>query len=73
MTDYPPRKPTSSATPSSSTVGSIIGGGVGTLLLIILTQVFHLQIDAVAGASIGGACAAFFGYFLNGGRAVDME
>lgn len=68
-----PRKPSHDLVPSGSTVGSAIGGGLGTLLLIVLTQVFHLQIDAVAGASIGGACAAALGYFLPGGRAIDTE
>jgi predicted acylesterase/phospholipase RssA len=71
MADDP--KPTSQVKPSGSTYGSLIGGGVGTLLIIILTQVAHLQIDAVAGASIGAACAAVVGYFMNGGRAVDTE
>lgn len=68
-----PQQPTNAAKPSGSTVGSIIGGGVGTLLIIILTQIAHLQIDAVAGSSIGAACAALMGYFFNGGRAVDTE
>lgn len=72
MTDETP-KPTSQVKPSGSTVGSLIGGGVGTVLIILLTQVAGLQIDAVAGASIGAACAAAVGYFMNGGRAVDTE
>lgn len=65
--------PTNTYAPSGSTIGSIIGGGLGTLLIIVLTQVAGLTIDAVAGGSIGAACAAAGGYFFNGGRKVDTE
>lgn len=69
----PEEKQTNPLAPSGSTVGSLIGGGVGTLLIIVLTQVAHLQIDAVAGASIGAACAAAVGYFFSGGKKADTE
>jgi uncharacterized membrane protein YjjB (DUF3815 family) len=72
MPDDPSEKPTNKAQPSSSTVGSAVGAMAATILFLVLDHL-HVQVDATAAASIGGGMAAIFGYFLNGGKAVDTE
>lgn len=71
MNDIP--KSPNPLAPSGSTLGSLIGGGAGTLLILILTQGLHWTIDAVAGGSLCTAMATAIGYFFNGGKKSDTE
>lgn len=71
MTDETP-KPKMDIKPSTSTVGSAVGGMAATVLILLL-QKFHIDIDAVSAASIGGGMAALVGWFFTGGRASDTE
>lgn len=71
MSDEPPKKGID-IKPSSSTVGSGVGGMCATIMILML-QKFHVEIDAVSAASIGGGMAALFGWLLTGGRASDVQ
>lgn len=65
-------KPKMDIRPSSSTVGSAVGGMVATIILLVLGR-FGVEIDPIAASSIGGGMAALFGWFMTGGRASDTE
>lgn len=65
-------KPPFDGRPSASTYSSAIGGMAATFLLIALKS-FHVEVDPVAAASIGGGMAALAGYFFTGGKAADVE
>ena len=60
--------PAPGLTPSGSTIGSGVGGAVAVVVISLLHQVLHWDIDAETAAAITVLCCAAAGYLPASGR-----
>jgi len=53
---------------NSTTVGTVSGAGVGTIIVWALGAFWHVAVPPEVAASIGAVVGNFIGYFFEGGR-----